>query len=340
MEHTDQNQTPQTLPTIDNPAIYPVRLVASKASKNDDVPLIVQALSLAAKPESRNTVQDVLRSGLRNSLGRHALKVLSYLLDNGADVSMVDPGWLYSEEDPFAKPSLEALEMLIAHGWDIDARPSRISWPLLWHVVEYPDLVEWCLDHGASVYLPGDTPPRDANGIGQVPRISLLERAASEASVPTFKLLREKGAPFHRGVLHAAVERAVQYAPPFNGSISPSTGNIWFNERMAMIRYLVDEVAIDVNSEWWRPGKAGATPLDFVAYHSSSNKDVRELVWFLLDRGADLNHASVLKYGYKDQYIGTGISYLSPLEVAQQSSDKRFLEAIQEWQEQQRNNST
>lgn len=339
MEHTNQNQTPQALPTIDNPAIFPVRLVASKASKNDDVSLMVQALSLAAKPESRNTVQDVFRSGLRHSLGRHALKVLSYLLDNGADVSIVSPGWLFDDEDPLAKPSLEALEMLISHGWDINARQDRKSWPLLWYVVGYHDLVEWCLDHGASVYLPGDTPPRDANGVGEVPRISLLERAAGGASVSTFKLLREKGAPFHQGVLHAAVEHAVYNAAPFNGSTSPSTSNIWFNERMAMVRYLVDEVSIDVNSKWWRVGKPGATPLDFLAGYRS-NKDLRELIWFLLDRGADLNHASILKDGYQG-YRGEDIPYPSPLEAAQQQiPNTRFLETVQEWQERQPNNTT
>lgn len=332
MEHTDQNQTVQTSFS----AIPWEKLtLQGKACRADDLSLMAQALAEAAKPESRTTVQRALQSGLRTALRRNALKVLSYLFDNGADVSQVSPGWLFDDDDLLAKPSLEALEMLLAHGWDIDSRPSRIDWPLLWSVVRYHDLVEWCLDHGASVYLPGDTPPRDARGIGQVPRITLLEAAAKSGLVPTFKLLREKGAPFHVGVLHIAVEQAIYLAPPYNGSADPSTSNVWFNERMDMIRYLVDEVGIDVNTNWWRPGQAGATPMDRVAYRSGDSMDVRELVWFLLDRGADLNHASVSK----DNYFGD-TSYLSPLEMAQTGRRKRCLEAIQQWQERQRNDTT
>ncbi|KAL6908775.1 hypothetical protein GGI43DRAFT_379615 [Trichoderma evansii] len=339
MEHTNQDQTPQRLPTVDNPAIFPVRLVASKASKNDDVSLIVEALSLASKPESRNTVQDVFRSGLRNSLKRSALKVLSYLLDHGADISIIDPSWVVNDEDPLVKPSLEALEMLIAHGWDINAREDAEAWPLLWYLVEYPDLVTWCLDQGAIVvYPPSDDPSRDANRLGHYWSQSLLEHAAKRASVATFRLLREKGAPFHQRILHGAVERAVTSAPPFHGSTSPSTSpstsNVWFNERMAMIRYLVDEAGLDVNSEEWRLGKYGATPLDIVSSYKNG-KDARELIWFLLDRGADLNHVSILK----DPTRGD-IRHPNPLEEARLISNTRFLEAVQEWQDRQRNNTT
>ncbi|KAL6887014.1 ankyrin repeat-containing domain protein [Trichoderma evansii] len=291
---------------------------------------MAQALSLAANPESRNTVHEVIWSGLRNSLKRSAFKVLVFLLDNGADVNEVNPGFLFSDEDLLAKPSLEALEILIAHGWDIDSRPRRIDGPLLWGVVRWHDLVEWCLDHGASVYLPGDTPPRDANGVGQVPRITLLEAAAERGSVATFKLLREKGAPFHQGVLHAAVEKAVYLAPRIIPSADESPDSTWYNERMAMIRYLVDEVGINVNAVWWKPGRCGSTALDCVAYHSNNGREMKELVWFLLDHGADINHASV----------NTHVSYRSPLEIAQDKSSKQFLEAVQEWQERQRNNST
>ncbi|UKZ63360.1 uncharacterized protein TrAtP1_004590 [Trichoderma atroviride] len=325
MEHTEPNQTPQPLARATAP-----RQMGFQACRTDNVTLMAQALSLAARGETRDTVQDVLQACLRSSLRRKAVKVQAYLLDNGADVSDVYSGSLFNDEDALAKPSLEAIEMLIAHGWDIDSRPSRIAWPLLWSVVRYHDLVEWCLDHGASVYLPGDTPPRDARGVGQVPRITLLEAAAKSGSVPTFKLLREKGAPFHVGVLHFAVEHATYLAPPYNGSADPSTSNVWFNERMDMVRYLVDEVGIDVKTEWWWPGLIGATPLDRVAYHSGDSKDVRELVWFLLDRGADLNHASFCQ----DDHFGD-ISYLSPLEMAQTRPRKRFLEAVQEWQERQ-----
>lgn len=331
MEHTDQNQTPQASETL----FVPLRVEACKA---DDVSLMAQALAEATKPGSRMTVQTALQRGLRTALKRKAIKVLYYLLDNGADVNVINSGYFFGDEDLLAKPSLEALEIVVAHGWDIDTRTSCIDWPLLWSVVRFHDLVEWCLDHGASVYLPGDTPPRDARGIGQVPRITVLEAAAERGSVPTFKLLREKGAPFHPGVLHAAVVHAVYSAPPFDGSAEPSTSNVWFNERMAMVRYLVDEAGIDVNTEWWRPYQTGATPLDFIAWYNTG-KDVRELIWFLLDRGADVNHVSVLAGGY----LGDDGSYLSSLEIAHRgnrSPNTPFLNAVQQWQERQRNKIT
>lgn len=57
-------------------------------------------------------------------------------------------------------PSREILELLIEHGWDINSRGSSLSGiPLLWYVVEDPDLVKWCLDHGAELDPADDTPP-------------------------------------------------------------------------------------------------------------------------------------------------------------------------------------
>ncbi|KAM0483162.1 hypothetical protein ACHAPX_002609 [Trichoderma viride] len=315
-----------------------------QACRIDDVSLMAQVLSVTAHSQSRDKVQRMIQLRLQTCLRRRSHRVLSYLLDNGADISDVHPGWLYSDYGPFAKPSLEALEILIAHGWDIDSRRGGTSWPLLWGVVQFPDLVEWCLDHGASVYLPGDTPPIAANGeMRRLPRITLLESAAGDGSVAIFKLLREKGAPFHPRVLHAAVERAVVHAPFFDDSTSHRRDH--FNERMVMIRYLVDEVGIDVCSQWWKVGRIGATPLEYVAHHtSSSDKDVRDLIWFLLDRGADPNRASVIQDGYKGYedwiYKGPDFSYASPLEVAQQSSRPHVLEAIQEWQRRQRSSAT
>lgn len=84
--------------------------------------------------------------------------------------------------------------------------------------------------------MPGDTPPRAADGdIGKLPRITLLESAAGDGSVATFKLLREKGAPFHPRVLHAAVERAVVHAPFFDSSSSHRRDQ--FSDLTTEIRY-------------------------------------------------------------------------------------------------------
>jgi hypothetical protein len=322
----------QTQTTI-KPAIYPARLTI-EACKNDDVSLMAQAISMASNPESRNTVQDVIKAGLRRSLRRAAPRVLSYVLSHGADVSIVDASMIMNS-DELAEPSREVLEILIAHGWDINARRDGTSWPLLWYALSYPDLVAWCLAQGASVYLPGDTPPRDAKGIGRVPRQSLLECAATTATVATFELLRAKGAPLYRRTLHRAVEYAAIHSPLYEPPRDPIRdvtfkertdmvlGFTLFKERMAMVRHLVDVLGFDVNSEEGWPGKCRATPLFYVANYKNL-KDVRELVWFLLDRGADPNRASTMNEGK--------ILIPSAFEQAQTTHNTCFLEAIKEWQ--------
>ncbi|KAH8121971.1 hypothetical protein FP744_10009197 [Trichoderma asperellum] len=304
-----------------NAAVHPVRLTI-EACKNDDVSLMVLAISLASRPESRNTVQEVIQAGLDRSLSRTAPKILSYLLDHGADVGTVYPQVIGPREEP-GKPSLEMLEMLVAHGWDIDARRERTSWPLLWYVLRYPDLVEWCLAQGASVYLPGDTPPWDANGVArQVPRESLLVCAAKHATVATFELLRAKGAPLERRALHEAAEFAAIYAPPYG-----SAADALFKERVDMVRHLVDVVGLDVNSQEVWPGKCRGTPLYYIA-RRNNHKDAREVIWFLLDRGADPDLGSTMG----------NLQIESAIKDAEMHSNTRFLEAVQEWRDRQHDN--
>ena len=296
----------------------PPRRLALEACKADDVSLMAQAILLASSPESRDTVQEVIRASLRRSVASSATRVLSYLLDDqGADVSAISGGTIASvSSEESVEPSREVLEILLAHGWDIDSRDRNIGWPLLWYAVRYPDLLAWCLAHGASVYLPGDTPPRDANGIGQVPRISLLEYVAEAGTVATFELLRARGAPFHRRTLHRAVEYAAIYAPPYDSARTSR-----FEERMDMVRHLVDTLGLDVNAEDGWPGKPYATPLYYVASYNNG-KDASELIWFLLDHGADPNYV----------YTFRGEKVSSVLEQAEANRYTRFLEAVQEWQ--------
>ncbi|PTB42622.1 uncharacterized protein TrAFT101_008288 [Trichoderma asperellum] len=307
-----------------DPAVRPVRLTI-EACKNDDVSLMVLAISLASKPESRNTVQEVIQAGLNRSLRRTAPKILSYLLDHGADVGTVYAHMIGPSEEP-GKPSLEMLEMLIAHGWDIDARHPRTSWPLLWSVLRYPDLVEWCLAQGASVYLPGDTPPRNANGVGETPRESLLVCAAKHATVATFELLRERGAPLERRALHEAAEFAAIYALPYGSAADPAHVAL-FRERVDMVRHLVDVVGLDVNSQEAWPGKCRGTPLYYIA-RRNNRKDAREVIWFLLDRGADPDLGSTMG----------DLQIESAIKDAEKHSNTRFLEAVQEWRDRQHDN--
>lgn len=134
MEHTDQNEMLSSPPSIS-----PMQM-GIQACRIDDVSLMAQVLAVVAHLQSRDAAQRIIQLRLQTSLRKRSHRVLSYLLNNGADISDVHPGWLYND-DLFAKPSLEALEILIAHGWDIDSRRDGTSWPLLWGVVQFPDLV-------------------------------------------------------------------------------------------------------------------------------------------------------------------------------------------------------
>lgn len=299
--------------------------MCEEAGKTDDVSLMAEAISIASGPNPPNPLKSTLEDCLLSALKHQSPRVLTYLLDDqGVDVNTVHPG-LIGDYLGERKPSIELLEILIARGWDIDRggrqrERFRTDPPLLWRVVPYHDLVEWCLDHGASVYVPGDTPPRDARGIGPVSRRPLLESAAVSGSVETFELLRSRGAPLTGRTLHQAVQYAAYNAPP-QGS-EPSA---YYTQRMGMVRYLVDVVGIDVNAvESW-PGEVGGTPLCYVAYRPYQG-DIRELVWFLLDRGADLNYTGNLP-GRHD--------FHSALEWGR-DNNPAFMKAVEEWQARQR----
>jgi hypothetical protein len=145
----------------------------------------------------------------------------------------------------------------------------------------------------------------------------LLEVAASQSTVATFELLRSKGAPLGWRVLHMAASRAANMPQP-RGSIREQTSpaNSASNERMqqhlsdrerarmpeermAMVRHLVDTLKIDVNARDQPPGgmlgNFHGRPLHYVA-HTSRGGDCREVTLFLLERGADpelLSHDGV-----------------------------------------------
>lgn len=160
--------------------------------------------------------------------------------------------------------------------------------------------------------LPGDIPP-------------VLEIAAGSGSVATFELLRARGAPLGRLTLHRAVKQAFINAPS-----DDSIRDALFEQRMDMVKHLVDIVGLDINAvEPWS-GKWCSTPLCYAAFRNY-RKDAKELIWFLLDRGADPNRTGPLD---------GDIILPSALESAQSCRNTRFLEAVREWQALQRNNTT
>ncbi|KAL4898713.1 hypothetical protein BDV59DRAFT_197592 [Aspergillus ambiguus] len=156
---------------------------------------------------------------------------------------------------------------LLARGWDINQRgpnfTSRLEHKrLIDYVCDDEALVRWCLDHGAAI---------DDDHDNRLEWPPILECVAENGSVSTLKLLRERGAPMSRRMLHLAARGA--------------GGRSGDNSRMEMLRYLVDELRLDVNqmdADTALPDHSGS-PLCYAIWPRGGTQAVQ----FLLDRGAD-----------------------------------------------------
>jgi hypothetical protein len=102
-----------------------------------------------------------------------------------------------------------------------------------------------------------------------------------------------------------------------------------FEQRMAMVRHLVDVVGCDVNVVATWAGKWCSTPLCHFA-NRDDGRDKRELISFLLERGADPDLAGTIV----DE--NTNLKLPSAIECAQSGSNTRFVEAVRELQAEKR----
>lgn len=292
-----------------------------EACKTDDLSFMQRAITVASQPNSRHSVADVLLRGLKRAAARQAVHVLQYVLDRGADVSSLSASDLMSTELSL-EPLREVLDVLVAHGWDVNTQGhSGTDLPLLWHVVQYHDLVKWCLDHGARVNLAEPSAAANAEGTQsrtQRPRPTILGAAAASGTVETFELLRARNAPLDRRTLHLAVEKATVLAPK-----EGSEGSEAYIRRMAMVRHLLDAVKLDVNAVSYQVGSQCTTPLCYPAARNTS-QDFRELVFLLLD------HEAWLRLELDPQAIAY---YMDPMTCAESVNNVQFLQAVKEWEE-------
>ena len=90
------------------------------------------------------------------------------------------------------------------------------------------DVIKWCFEHGAQV-------SDGAEDKGPYNHPPLTENFARLCTVPKFKLIRAKGVTISRRTLHQAVNSAASCLPANKA------------ERMAMVKYLVEEERLDVN---------------------------------------------------------------------------------------------
>lgn len=249
------------------------------------------------------------------------MRCLTYILEQGADVSNLD--CIYAYPDFANSPSREALELLVAHGWSVNtgALNGEAGIPLLWGVVGDRELVQWCLDHGADVNPPDHTPPNIMS-----PRKPLLERAVWSGDIEIFELCRAKGAPMHYGILPNAVMAA---------SLSAVGDSTRFPQQIAMLRHLSDVVKCDVNEitygAHYESGSECVNPLCWIACHPRPDHtitEMEELICFLLDKGGDVDMTMEHKGFSKDD----DVVIQSARESAKERHNYLFSRIVDEWE--------
>jgi Arc/MetJ family transcription regulator len=251
------------------------------AVKIDEPLFMSETISMTAADNLEAFYHQALRAAVRYN----ATLVLQQLIDLGVSVHDL----IGSEVAGNGKTNTATIELLLENGWDINARGkiNADSEPFKWRVVESYDMVRWCLDCGASVRPCGQEPLR-LDSITQSQRAceQILEKVAAWGSVETFELLRSKGAPLGWRPLHRAVETATYYPP---SDERPST----YQDRMDMVRHLIEVVKIDVNAPDRPKGASSAlgTPICYIPASAMLDTDTRELTWLLLDAGADPGQA-------------------------------------------------
>lgn len=282
--------------------------LAQAACERNDVSLIEEVFSHCSPQDDP---PGLLRYSCRHAIQNNADSVLNYLLEKqGLDVRHLPPTVVAGEAR-----STAILEILLSHGWDINWRKASESGPdaepFMWHVVGDEDLVPWCLDHGASVTPAGQEPLRN-NEItkSQYCCSQVLECAAARGSIATFELLRSKGAPLGWRPLHLAVRTAALALTAYHSeaegeeegretshpsdeeskSANAKKKKKDADDRMSMVRHLIDSVGINVNALDYPAGQQRkfdrlGTPIVYLA--NLPFEHTRELTWLLLDRGAD-----------------------------------------------------
>lgn len=203
-----------------------------------------------------------LEQPLRLAFLNSAVSVARYLMTNtSVSVKSIGPSLAWEPR------SRELLQLLIDEGWDMNKHDTDIGdghgKSLLHCVCGDEALVSWALENGARPDDPMLTDPYRCP--------PLLDTVARRGSVVSFKLLESKGARRGFRTLHSAVDTA------FDGS----------ELRLEMVRYLVDDLNLDVNAldaPEELPNHRG-TPLCCAArWSGGANENV---VRFLLEKGAD-----------------------------------------------------
>ncbi|KAI0860799.1 ankyrin repeat-containing domain protein [Xylaria cubensis] len=215
--------------------------------------------------------------------------IIRFLLQMG--LSITPSAIIYATSKLRETNDTTVLELLLDFGWDINKPLGDTRPPLLSSVVDIPDLVLWCLSKGAD---PGLSSPSG---------LSIIEQAASIASLDTIRLLIERAGSARDG------------APVARASYAHALGSK--PNRVEVARYLLDQgYSVDA---FYRTHKAssGDACEDMMigsqnALHFAIWSGKEDMVRLLLERGADktLPTRSIMK---------TEGKVLSPSELARKS---------------------
>ncbi|CAN9320416.1 unnamed protein product [Alternaria alternata] len=240
------------------------------AIDNNEPELLEHVLKINAQErmedyENRRLVEAATR--------KNSIPCLRYLIEHGLSIEHIDISG--------GEVSISTLEFLLAHGWDINSTgpPRSYRSPFMWSCIHDREKLVWCLEHGASLATPWQEPHRK-------PHEPILDRVAWGGDIATFEFLRSKGAPLG------------PYDPEKDDE-KQRQGRAQYTQSMAMVRYLIDVVGLDVNKEdfppdtKWLQGVWGTPLLYIVLVDPEAERNARDLVWFLLDRGADSKPALV-----------------------------------------------
>ncbi|KAG5802931.1 hypothetical protein H9Q74_011253 [Fusarium xylarioides] len=228
--------------------------------------------------------QDLLPSILERCVRHGSIDLVRYLLESErVPVESLSPLAVA------ANSSIPLLELLVAHGWDLNKAEADRSLQrgdkLIDLVCDDHQLVCWLVEHGARV-TDGEV---DLYEIFPRPA-PLLETCAVRGSVATFRFLQSKGALLGHRTLHRAAGEAASFgADPFtyqkvyDEKIGDNTGSS--KERAEMLVFLVDEMKMDINAmDSTVPYRAyhWGTPL---CYAAAKEKGAHVVRW-LLEKGA------------------------------------------------------
>ncbi|KAM5344290.1 hypothetical protein ACJ41O_012827 [Fusarium nematophilum] len=269
------------------------RHVLDDAIDNNSISQLAEALQLAkSNPPRNSSYETFLSSALSSAVQDGKLDLVRYLLEQeSAPMTLLSPILVWGSF------SIPLLELLMAHGWDINRSAERGANSRCRRLVDMAchdqKIMTWLVDHGARV-----DGGEDNYEVFPEPA-PLLETCASSGSVSTFKFLQARGARLGRRTLHRAAGGAAALGVDPNNleglvcEKSDSTDDKASSlakhkkERGEMLRFLIEELNLDINAMDTDVQRAyhWGTPLCYVATKQNGEAVAR----WLLAKGADPN---------------------------------------------------